>query len=113
MTPIEQYIQKFPIEVQQKLSELHLFIKKQVSEAEETISYGIPTFKLNGNLVHFAGYKNHIGFYFGAACIDVFKDDLKAYKTSKGTVQFSLNEPLPFEIIEKIIQFRISENLKK
>jgi uncharacterized protein YdhG (YjbR/CyaY superfamily) len=84
-----------------------------VPEVEEAISYGIPTFKLYGNLVHFAGYKNHIGFYPGAAGVETFKEGLSEYKLSKGTVQFPIDKPIPFDLIIKIVDFRVKQNLSR
>src|SRR6478752_4479643 len=95
---IDSYIAEFPAEVQEVLQKVRRTIQKTVPEAKEKISYGIPTFYLNGNLVHFAGYANHIGFYPGAGPIIEFKEKIKAFKTSKGTIQFPLNEPIPFDL---------------
>ncbi|HYK56629.1 MAG TPA: DUF1801 domain-containing protein, partial [Flavisolibacter sp.] len=81
--------------------------------AEEKISYAMPTFVLNGNLVHFAAYKNHIGFYPSPSPIEVFKDDLTGYTTSKGAIQFPIDRPLPFDLITKIVRFRVKENRGK
>lgn len=108
---INTYIKDSPKEIQVVLGRLRAIIKKAAPKAEETISYGIPTFKLQGNLVHFGGYKTHIGFYPGASGIHVFKKELSAYKTSKGTVQLPLDKPLPVGLITKIVKFRIKENL--
>ncbi|MDI3486785.1 MAG: hypothetical protein PWQ75_2384 [Methanolobus sp.] len=110
---IDEYIAMFPKEVQDKLREMREFIRGTVPEAEETISYKMPTFRLNGILVHFAAYKNHIGFYPTPSGIEAFKDELSIYKHSKGSVQFPLEEPLPFDIIRKIVVFRINENNSK
>jgi len=110
---VDVYISEFPAETAAKLIELRELIKKLAPSAEETISYAIPTFKLNGPLVHFAGYKGHIGFYPGAGGISEFAEDLAGYKTSKGTVQFPLEKPLPVKLITKIVKFRIKQNLEK
>lgn len=110
---IDSYIQNYPAEVQPILEKLRQVIKKVAPEAQEAMSYGIPTFKLNGNLVHFGAYKNHIGFYPGSEAIQVFAKDLEEYTLSKGTVQFPLNEPLPFSVIEKMVSFRVAANLAK
>lgn len=92
----EDYIAGFPTSVQKILGQIRALIKDLVPEAEETISYGIPTFKLNGNLVHYAAYKSHIGFYPGASGVEHFKDKCTGYKVSKGTIQFPLNQfPTP------------------
>ena len=110
---VDVYISGFPPETAVKLSELRALIKNLAPNVEETISYAIPTYKLNGTLVHFAGYANHIGFYPGAGAIAEFADELVDYKTSKGTVQFPLDQPLPMKLITKIVKFRINQNLEK
>lgn len=110
---IDEFIIKFPVSVQLKLNEIRKAIKQAAPEAEETINYGIPTFKLNGNLVHFAAGKNHIGFYPAPSGIEKFKDELSGYKTSKGAVQFPLDKPLPIDLIKKIVKFRVKENIEK
>ena len=110
---IEEYIKTFPIEVQVKLQQIRNLVKKLAPTAVETISYGMPTFKLNGkNLVHFAGYKNHIGFYPTPSALVTFEKELSAFKTSKGTAQFKLDKNLPLKLIEKMVKFRIKENSK-
>lgn len=109
---IDEYINLFPEDVQIKLHELREIIKKTAPNATETISYQMPTFKLNGNLVHFAAYKNHIGFYPTPSAISHFSSELTKYKTSKGAIQFPLNEVLPITLIEAIVKFRVSENQK-
>jgi uncharacterized protein YdhG (YjbR/CyaY superfamily) len=110
---IDEHIAGFPESTQKMLNQLRELIKERAPEATETISYGIPTFVLNGNLVHFAGYAGHIGFYPGSAAIVEFKDLLTHYKTSKGTVQFRLTEPLPVDLIARIVDFRVEANRKK
>jgi uncharacterized protein YdhG (YjbR/CyaY superfamily) len=110
---IDEYIRSFPEHIQKKLKELRNAIKELVPEAQEKISYQIPTFYLNGNLVHFAGYETHIGFYPGANGIAAFKSELSKYKTGKGSVQFPMEEPLPIGLIKKIVNFRVKENMKK
>ena len=109
----DEYISQFPPHVQQILQQLRQTIRDLVPGAEEVISYGIPTFRLYGNLVHYAAYKRHIGFYPGAAGIEIFKDKLSGYKLSKGTVQFPLDEPLPFDLIREIVLFRVNQNQLK
>lgn len=109
----DEYISLFPPHVQLILQQLRKSIHDLIPEAEETISYGIPTFRLFGNLVHYAAYKNHIGFYPGAAGIEIFKDKLSGYKLSKGTVQFPIDEPLPIDLILEIVQYRANQNLQK
>ena len=110
---IDEYISSFPINIQNSLQELRKSIQKTVPNATETIKYGIPTFVMNGNLIHFAGYKTHIGFYPGSLGIVTFTEKLRPYKTSKGAIQFPLNQPLPLALITEIVQFRVQENLKK
>jgi len=110
---IDEYIADFPPEIQEKLEKIRATIRKAAPKAEEAISYMIPTFKLHGNLVHFAAYKNHIGFYPGAGGIAAFQEELTGYETSKGTVQFPLNKRLPLTLITKIVKFRVAQNLDK
>lgn len=110
---VDAYIAEFSYETAAKLNELRGLIKKLAPTAEESISYAIPTYKLNGMLVHFAGYANHIGFYPGAGGIAEFAEELTGYKTSKGTVQFPLDQPLPVRLITKIVKFRIKQNLER
>ncbi len=114
-TPVntDSYIASFPIETQRLLQQLRTIIKETAPEAEEKISYGMPGYKLNGMLVYFAGYAKHIGFYPGVACIITFKDSLSGYKTSKGTVQFPLDKPLPAALIAEMVRFRIEENSQR
>lgn len=87
-------------------------LKESAPDAKEKISYGIPTFVLHGNLVHFAAYKRHIGFYSGANGIEAFKNELAEYKWSKGAVQFPVDKQLPYELIKEIVEFRVAENMK-
>lgn len=110
---IDQHIAEFPKETQQLLELLRMTIRATAPKAEEVISYNMPAFKYNGILVWFAGYKNHIGFYPSASPIEIFKNDLKKYKTSKGAIQFPLDKPLPLALITKIVKFRIKQNLEK
>lgn len=110
---INQYIKLFPKDTQEILNELYLAIKKSAPQAEEKISYQMPTFYLHGNLVHFAGYKNHIGFYPTPSGIKAFKKELANYKSSKGAVQFPLDEKLPLALIKKIVKYRVKENLAR
>lgn len=109
---IDEYIRTFPKEVQTILQELRMAIKAVAPDAGETISYGIPTFVLNSNLVHFAAYKKHIGFYPTSSGIRAFKKELSGYKTSRGTVQFPIDKPLPLALISKIVKFRVAENIE-
>ena len=113
MNEVEKYIMEFPYEVQERLHEIRSAIFDIAPQVTERISYGMPTFDLNGNcFVYFAGYKKHIGFYPKAEGIDAFKDKLTDYKTSKGTVQFPLSKPLPIDLIREIISFRVKNNKK-
>ena len=110
---VDEYISVFPEDVRKILETIRLRIKNLAPEAQETISYGIPTFKFAGNnLVHYAAYKGYIGFYPTSSGISNFINEMAAYKTSKGTVQFPLDKPIPYDLIDKITLFRIEENLK-
>lgn len=103
----EEYSLDFPEETQLILENLKNFIQNLLPESTLCINYGIPTFKLNGkNVIHFGGFKNHIGLYPGSEAVEVFAEKLKPYKTSKGAVQFSLIEELPFDLIKEIVEFR-------
>lgn len=110
---IDEYIARFPAPVQALLKELRATIKKAAPEAEETISYQMPTFVLKGNLVHFAAYKNHIGFYPAPSGIEHFKKELSGFKSAKGSVQFPLDQPVPYQLVSEIVKFRVKENLEK
>jgi uncharacterized protein YdhG (YjbR/CyaY superfamily) len=109
---IDEYIANFPEDVQKILARLRATIREAAPEAEEAISYQMPTFKLKGNLVHFAAYKNHIGFYPTPSGIENFKEELSAYEGAKGSVKFPINQPLPLDTISKIVKFRVKENLE-
>lgn len=109
---IDEYILQFPHDVQEILNTLRKVIKEAAPDAEEKISWRMPTFALHGNLVHFAAHKNHIGFYPAPSGIDAFKDELSEYKGAKGSVQFPLSMPMPYELISKIVKFRVAENIK-
>jgi uncharacterized protein YdhG (YjbR/CyaY superfamily) len=113
VTSIDQYIRGFPEDVQSKLAELRSSIRLAAPEATEKISYRIPTFFFNGNLVHFAAFTHHIGFYPTPGGIDAFRQELKLYKTSKGAIQFPLDQPLPLKLISKIVRFRVRESAQK
>lgn len=108
---IDKYISEFPKETQVLLKQIRAIITKAAPIADEKISYAMPTFYLHKSLVHFAGYKNHIGFYPAPSGIKNFKNELQKYKTSKGAIQFPLNQPLPEKLITKIVKFRVAENL--
>jgi uncharacterized protein YdhG (YjbR/CyaY superfamily) len=110
---IDEYIAGFPEDIQAKLEMLRATIRQAAPGAQEKISYQMPTFFLEGNLVHFAAYKNHIGFYPAPTGIEQFKDPLSAYKGAKGSVQFPLDKPIPYELIKEIVAFRVQENLAK
>ena len=111
---MDDYIEAFPDEVKIILGQVRSTIKKAAPEAEESISYGMPAFTLNGKpLVYFAGYKNHIGFYATPTGHSRFVEDLSRYKRGKGSVQFQLDEPIPYELIAQITAFRVKENLSK
>lgn len=110
---IDEYIAGYPKEVQVLLEKMRAIIKKAAPKAVEKISYGIPTFTLEKNLVHFGGFKNHIGFYPGAAGVEAFKKELSAYTFSKGAIQFPTDKPLPSGLITQIVKFRVLQNLEK
>ena len=109
---IDEYIANFPEVVQAKLEELRAAIKASAPDAQEKISYQMPAFTLKGNLVYFAAYKKHIGFYPVSSAIKAFKRELSGYESSKGTIKFPIDQPLPLELISKIVKFRVVENLK-
>ncbi|GEP93414.1 Uncharacterized conserved protein YdhG, YjbR/CyaY-like superfamily, DUF1801 family [Chitinophaga terrae (ex Kim and Jung 2007)] len=110
---VDAYIAGFPTAVQQLLNEMRKIIRKAAPKAEEKISYGIPAYRQNGNLVYFAAFKNHIGFYPTPSGIEKFKKELSSYKQSKGTVQFPLDQPLPADLISRIVKFRIAEDAER
>lgn len=104
---IDEYIAQYPAEVQTKLQQMRKAIHEAAPGLTEAIGYGIPTFKLNGNVVHFGGFKNHIGFYPAPQGLEEFKKELSKYKGSKGAVQFPLDEPLPIALVKKITKYRV------
>jgi len=110
---IDEYIIKFSPEIQEILKMLRKVIKESAPDATEKISYQMPTFVLHGNLVHFAAHKNHIGFYPTPSGVDAFKHELSEYKGAKGSIQFPIEKPLPYQLISKIVEFRVAENIKK
>ena len=110
---IDEYIAGFPNDIQDKLQRIRMTIHKAAPKAEEKISYQIPTFALNGNLVHFAAFKKHIGFFPTSSGIGEFKKELSIYKCSKGTAQFPLDKPIPLGLISRIVKFRLKENLAR
>lgn len=111
---VNEYIESYPSDVKSMLEDLRNAIRQAAPKAEEVISYNMPAYKFHGILVYFAGHKNHIGFYPGSGAITgIFKDKLTVYKTSKGTIQFPLDKPLPIRLIKDIVKFRMEENLER
>ena len=110
---IDEYIANFPKDIQEILQELRTTIREAAPDAVEAISYQMPTFRLKGNLVHFAAYKNHIGFYPTPSGIENFKKELSVYEGAKGSVKFPIDQPLPLDLISNIVRFRVTENLEK
>ncbi len=110
---IDEYIATFPEEIQTILQKVRETIKAAAPEAEEKISYQMPTFALKGNLVHFAAFKNHIGFYPTPSGTEAFKEEIARYQAGKGSIQFPLDEPMPLDLITRIVKMRVAENLKK
>jgi uncharacterized protein YdhG (YjbR/CyaY superfamily) len=113
LTPIDAYIKSFPADVQKKLETMRQAIRSVAPEATEAISYRIPTFKLNGNLVHFAAFKHHIGFYPTSSGTKAFQKELSPYHCSKGAVRFPLDQPIPLALVKQITRFRVGENQTK
>jgi len=111
-TTIDEYIAQYPENIQKILQQIRSVIKEAAPDATEKISYHMPTFYLQGNLVHFAAFKSHIGFYPVPSGIEKFKEELSQYKGAKGSVQFSLDKPIPYDLIRRITLFRVEENLK-
>ena len=110
---IDEYIAGFPKNVREILEKVRITIRKAAPDAEEAIKYQIPTFTLNGNLIHFAAFKNHIGLYPAPGGIEQFKDALSVYQGGKGSVRFPLDKPIPFGLISKIVKFRVKKNLER
>ncbi len=110
---IDEFIAGYPEDVQKVLKKVRAAIKRAAPRAEETINYGIPTFTLEGNLVHFSAFKKHIGFYPTPSGIEKFKKELSPYEGAKGSVKFPLDQPIPYDLISRIVKFRVEENLKK
>jgi uncharacterized protein YdhG (YjbR/CyaY superfamily) len=110
---VDEYIASFSGNTQRMLEEIRSTIQKAAPEATELISYAMPTYKLNGNLIHFAAFKSHIGIYPTPTGIEAFKEELSSYKSAKGSVQFPLDQPLPMALIQKIVEYRVKENLGK
>jgi uncharacterized protein YdhG (YjbR/CyaY superfamily) len=112
-TSIDEYIESFPQETQKILQEIRATIKAAAPQAEEKISYQMPTFFLNGNLIHFAAFKNHIGLYPTPSGTEAFKEEIAKYKAAKGSIQLPIDEPMPLKLISRIVKFRVAENLQK
>lgn len=110
---IDEYIARYDPEIQERMKKLRALILACSPKITEKISWGMATFVLNGNLVHFAGEKNHLGFHPAPSAIEAFPDRLKDYKTSKGTVQFPYNKPMPYDLIQEMVEFRVQEQKKK
>lgn len=111
MNEIEKYIQQFPDDVQEKLRNIRKLVKDNAPEAEESFGYKMPAYKTNKKpLVYFAAFKNHIGFYATPSGHNEFQEELSKYKQGKGSVQFQLDQPIPYKLIEKIVKFRVNEN---
>jgi uncharacterized protein YdhG (YjbR/CyaY superfamily) len=110
---IDEYIAGYPADIQGILQKIRAIIHEAAPEAQETISYQVPTFTLKGNLVHFAAFKQHISFFPASSGVENFKNELAAYKTSKGTIQFPLGQPIPYDLIRRIVLFRVQENLAR
>ena len=108
---IDEYIALFPKDIQKILQQLRLAIRDSAPDAVEAIDYQMPTFKLNGNLVHFAAAKSHIGFYPTPSAIEAFEEELSDYEVSKGTVRFPMNKPIPLDLVKRIVRFRVKENM--
>jgi len=110
---IDDYIAGFPTDLQMILQKVRQTIREAAPDAKEKIAYGIPTFTLEGNLVHFAAFKQHIGFYPDPRGIDEFINKLAQYRSGKGTIQFPLNEPIPYDLIREVTLWRVSDNLRR
>jgi len=110
---IDEYIESFPEETQKILQEIRAVIKAAAPNAEEKISYQMPTFFLNGNLIHFAAFKNHIGLYPTPSGTEAFKEEIAKYKSAKGSIQLPIDIPMPLKLISRIVKFRVAENLQK
>lgn len=111
-TTIDEYIADFSPDMQEILQKVRATIKEAAPKAEETIKYQMPTFVLEGNLVYFGGFKKHVGFYPVPTGIEAYAEDLEPYKTGKGSIQFPYNKPIPYDLITKVVKFRVAENLR-
>jgi len=112
-TSIDEYIATFPKETQKILKEVRAAIKAAAPQAQEKISYQMPTFFLNGNLIHFSAFKNHIGIYPTPSGTEAFKDEISKYQGAKGSIRLPIDEPMPIKLISRIVKFRVAENLRK
>ena len=112
-TTIDEYISRYPADVQERLQALRATIRAAAPEAEECISYGMPAFRLHGNLVYFGAAKRHIGFYPTPNGLEAFQEELAPYAASRGTAQFPYDQPLPLELVDKIVRYRVAENMSK
>ena len=112
-TEVDNYIASFPTDTQKVLEQMRSTVKLAAPEAQEIMNYGIPTLALEGNLVHFGGFKSHIGFYPAPSGIEAFKEELSVFKGAKGSIQFPLDQPLPLDLITRITKFRVDENIAK
>ena len=110
---IDEYIAGFPPDIQEILERVRTTIREAAPDAEEAIKYQLPTFRLGGNLVHFGAFKQHIGFYPTPSGIEAFEDELSSYGTAKGSVKFPLDEPMPYQLIRRIVEFRVNETREK
>ncbi len=110
---VDEYIAQFPAEIQKTMQEIRAAIRAAAPGAKEIISYQIPCYYLNGDLVYFGGFKDHISFFPTSSGVAAFKDELAPYVTSKGTIQFPLDRPIPLDLITRIVEFRLAENMKK
>ncbi|MFN8594585.1 MAG: DUF1801 domain-containing protein [Anaerolineae bacterium] len=110
---IDEYIAACEPKVQPILEKIRAIVRREAPEAEEAIGYQMPTFKLNGNLVHFAAFKHHIGFYPTPSGTEKFHKEIASYKAAKGSIQFPLDQPIPYDLITKIVKFRVKENRAK
>lgn len=113
-TAVDEYIAAFPPEVRERLEQMRAIIHEAAPDAVETISYGIPTFDMNGrHLVHFGGFKSHVGFYPVPSAMEAFSEELAPYKKGKGSARFPLGQPLPEDLVRRIVEFRLAETERK
>jgi uncharacterized protein YdhG (YjbR/CyaY superfamily) len=110
---VDRYIASFPPDIAGLLAEIREAIRRAAPEAAEKMAYGVPTFHLHGNLVHFAAFKRHVGFYPGPTGIQAFRDEIQPYKHARGSVQFPFTQPLPLELVERIVRFRVEEDRRR